>query len=635
MTSQPDLTQAPMGGALMPGGATFRCWAPRAQSVHVCGTFNNWQQNDDCKLQAIGGGHYARFIPGLQEGVQYLFYVDGVGTKGYKRDPRARLLTFQPAFPMANCLLRNPSRFPWHDLAFSTPAFNDLVVYQLHCGTFSIAPGNSNGTFFDVIVKIPYFAALGINAIEPLPIQEFPTNFSLGYNGTDYYSPENDYGEVDEFQLQQYFSMVNRVLQDAGQPGYSGIDVLRGSDNQLRALVDVCHAYGIAVILDLVYNHAGGGFDENSMWFLDRMPYGNNDDSLYFTDQGWAGGEVFAYWNNDVQQFLIDNAKFLYQEYRVDGFRFDEVSVMDRFGGWATCQAMTGTLRAEKPEAVQIAEYWPVNNYVVKETSQGGAGFDAAWNDGLRSATLAAIGAASAGDSAAVGMDAIAAALANARLPDRWRSVQCVENHDLVYTGRGPRTPHLADGSNSRSWYARSRSRVALGLVMLAPGIPMIFMGQEFLEDKQWSDSPDPANLIWWSGLAAGDKSMADFLCFSQDLIALRRRQPGLRGEGCNVFHVHNDNRVLAFQRWVEGTGLDVVIALSLSESTWYNYQIGFPGSGRWIEVFNSDVYDNWVNPIAAGNGGVINVDGPPVHGLPNSAWITIPANGFVIFVRP
>lgn len=80
------------------------------------------------------------------------------------------------------------------------------------------------------------------------------------------------------------------------------------------------------MILDIIYNHAGGGFDDNSMWFLDRMPFGNANDSLHFTDQGWAGGEVFADWNNDVKQFLIDNARFYYEEYRIDGFRFDERS---------------------------------------------------------------------------------------------------------------------------------------------------------------------------------------------------------------------------------------------------------------------------------------------------------------------
>jgi 1,4-alpha-glucan branching enzyme len=163
-----------------------------------------------------------------------------------------------------------------------------------------------------------------------------------------------------------------------------------------------------------------------------------------------------------------------------------------------------------------------------------------------------------------------------------------------------------------------------------------LFMGQEFLEDKQWSDNPGffKDTLIWWDGLQAGQKPMGDFLRFSQELIALRKRLPGLRGGGLNVFHVHNDNRVLAFQRWAEGIGRDVVVVVSLNESTYYGYQIGFPGGGRWLEVFNSDVYDNWVNPITAGNGGGVFADGPPMHGLPNSAGVVIPANGLVVFAR-
>jgi len=623
-----------MGATLVPGGATFRIWAPRATAVYIAGDFNGFKQTPGALLSPIGNGHWAGFVPGIQDGDQYLFYVNGTGTTGYKRDPEARVITFQPAFPFANCVVRNPGRFPWHNAGFSPPAFNDFIIYQLHVGTYSIVPGSPDGSFLDVLARVPYLAALGVNAIEPLPVQEFPTSFSLGYNGTDLYSPENLYGEADETKLQQYFEQANAILKSAGQPPYAGIDVLRGSDNQLKALVDLCHVYGMAVIFDVVYNHAGGGFDENSMWFLDRMPYGNPNDSLYFTDKGWAGGEVFAYWNDGVKQFLIDNAKSFYQEYRIDGLRFDEVSVMDQFGGWLTCQYMTDTLRAEKPGAIQIAEYWPVNGYVVKRRQDGGAGFDATWNDGVRDTVRGALGAASAGASAPVAMDAIAKAIQSTALENRWRAVQAVENHDIVYTGRAPRVAKLADESNSRSWYARSRSRVATGLVLTSPGIPLLFMGQEFLEDKQWSDTPNPANEIWWAGLEGGDKNMGDFLRFTRDLIAVRRNHPALRGEGCAIIHVHNQNRVLAFQRWAEGVGGDVVIVASLNESTWYNYDIGFPGSGRWVEVFNSDVYDNWVNPTVAGNGGGVNADGPALHGLSSSAALTIPANGLLVFAR-
>lgn len=632
---QPDLSNVPMGGTLVPGGATFRIWAPRAKSVYVSGDFNGWQQNPACLLNQIGKGHWAGFFPGLTDGVQYLFYVDGIGSSGYKRDPHARLLTFQPPFPSSNCVLRNPKNFPWHATGFHTPAFSDLTVYQLHVGTYLIPSGNSDGSFLDVIGKIPYLSSLGVKAIEPLPIQEFQTQTSLGYNGTDYFSPENQYGVADDARLSAYLNTVNAILQQAGQPGYSGIDILRGADNQLRALVDVCHVYGIAVLFDVVYNHAGGGFDDSSpLWFTDRLPYGNANDSLYFTDQGWAGGEVFAYWNNDVKQFLIDNARFLYQEYRIDGLRFDEVSVMDRFGGWLTCQNITDTLRTQNPAAIQIAEYWPVNPAIVRNTGWGGAGFDATWHDGIRTTVRSAISAASQGSSAPVGMDAIANAVSDRSLGNRWRAVTCLEDHDIVYTGRADRIAKISDPSNSRSWYARSRSRFAMGLLMTSPGIPMIFMGQEFLEDKQWCDCPNPATQIWWDGLNGGDKTMSDFLRFTRELINLRNNQPALRGEGCNVFHVHNQNGVIAFQRWVEGFGADVVVAATLSESNWYNYQIGFPGGGRWIEAFNSDVYDNWVNPTTAGNGGAIDAWGPPTHGLPNSASVTIPANGFVVFAR-
>jgi 1,4-alpha-glucan branching enzyme len=634
--SQIDLTNAPMGGTLIPGGATFRIWAPRARNVYVSGDFNQWQQTAASQLSPIGGGHWAGFFPSLNDGDQYLFYIDGIGSSNYKRDPRARLLTFQPAFPGSNSVLRNPARFPWHETGFHTPAFNDLIVYQLHVGTYLIQPGNGDGCFLDVIAKIPYLASLGVNAVEPLPIQEFQTQFSLGYNGTDYYSPENQYGEANESNLQGYLNSVNGILQQAGQPGYAGIDILRGADSQLKALADVCHVYGIAVLFDVVFNHAGGGFDENSpLWFTDRMPYGNLNDSLYFTDQGWAGGQVFAYWNNDVKQFLIDNAKFLYQEYRIDGLRFDEVSVMDRFGGWLTCQNLTDTLRALNPAAIQIAEYWPVNPFVVKNTSSGGAGFDATWHDALRISVRAALEAASSGASASVSMDAIAGAIATSGLDNRWRAVPCLEDHDVVYSGRDLRIAKLADQSNSRSWYARSRSRFGMGLLMTSPGIPMIFMGQEFLEDKQWSDTPNSNFEIWWQGLDSGDKTMSDFLRLTRELIDLRRNQPGLRSESCNVFNVHNQNRVLAFHRWVEGVGADVVVVASLNENNWYNYQIGFPGGGHWAEIFNSDVYDNWVNPIVAGNGGGIDASGPPRDGFGYSAYITIPANGFVVFARP
>jgi 1,4-alpha-glucan branching enzyme len=251
------------------------------------------------------------------------------------------------------------------------------------------------------------------------------------------------------------------------------------------------------------------------------------------------------------------------------------------------------------------------------------------------------------GQGAYVGMSGIAMALWPTSFAHAWQTIPCVENHDIVKLGEQPRIPALADGSNARSWYARSRSRVATALLLAAPGIPQMFMGQEFLEDKQWCPEPrTPAHLIWWDGLVLGtdgtavDPAMVDHLRFTQDAVKLRCAQPALRGEGLNVFYTSDADRVVAFQRWVVGQGNDVVVVTSLNESTWWGYQLGFPSAGRWVEAFNSDAYDSCnanglsVNPQVVGNDGGVDAVDSPMHGLPASASVVIPANGVVVFVK-
>ena len=109
-------------------------------------------------------------------------------------------------------------------------------------------------------------------------------------------------------------------------------------------------------------------------------------------------------------------------------------------------------------------------------------------------------------------MTAVAGAIAGNGLRNRWRAVQMIENHDIVYVGRDPRIAPLADGSDPRSWFARSRSCVAMGLLMTSPGIPMLFMGQEILAHEPWNDTPGADTSIPWAALEAGDKISSDFL---------------------------------------------------------------------------------------------------------------------------
>jgi 1,4-alpha-glucan branching enzyme len=493
----------------------------------------------------------------------------------------------------------------------------------------------------DVVDRIEYFCDLGINAVMPLPFQEFQGENSLGYNGTDLFAPEMDYA-VQAHDLPLYLDRVNRLLTAKGFAPL-GLDQLTGQVNQFKAFIDLCHLYGIAVIGDVVYNHAGGGFDDQSLKFFDRQPDDTDNNSLYFTDQDHAGGRVFAFSKNEVQQFLIDNGKALLTEYHLDGLRYDQVTVIAQSGGWFFAQDLARTLRDLKPSAVQIAEYWDNDRWKGVAAPPSGMGFDIGYSDTLRDSIRDVIASAAEGRDAPMDLNRLRDALAlTYRDQARWCVFQCIENHDLLdfnHTGndRKPRIARLADSSNARSWYARSRAKVATGLLLTAPGVPMIFMGQEFLEDKYWTDwQGRPELLIWWQGFEGADKHMADQHRFTRDLIWLRHQQPALRGEGLNVFHVDSKNRVLAFHRWVPGVGRDVVVVFSLNETTFYDgsYQIGFPADGHWREVFNSDVYDQWVNPNVQGNDGGILADGPDRDGLSASAGITLPANSLLVFAR-
>jgi 1,4-alpha-glucan branching enzyme len=417
-----------------------------------------------------------------------------------------------------------------------------MIVYQIHIGTYAIGTPGVPSTFLDVIGKIPYLVALGINVLQPLPVDEVEVNPNMGYSGADYFSPDFPYVVTDQNALTRDLVTINGLLLGKGLSPLAIEDISSGHA-QLQTLVDLCHVYGIAVVFDVVYNHAGGftvngSLDDQCLYYFDRIPnVGNNNDSLYFTDQDrGTGGLAFALWNNDVRQFLLNNASYYLDEFHADGFRYDEISILlstNKDSGWSFCCDLTDTLRFIKPRLLQNAEYWPgeFNDYprpwtsIVTAVSNGGAGFDVVQHDALRGAIRNALQSASAGQQAPVDMDNLAAALFPPGVAHAWQAVTCVENHDIVMVGREQRIPAAADSSNHRSWYARSRSRFATGVLLTSPGIPQLFMGQEFLEDKQWDTPADSPNLIWWQGLESGvDVAMVNHLRFTQS----RHRVPSL-----------------------------------------------------------------------------------------------------------
>jgi 1,4-alpha-glucan branching enzyme len=591
MLSQDNISTAtPTGTKILPDGASFRVWAPRATAVYLNGSFGDKVYNEqtaDRLLSKDASGYWTGFQVGARDGDQYRFLVTGEGSSGYKRDPYARELA-PCGFPNCSSILRPSGAYPWHDSGFRTPDFSDMIVYQLHIGTYAIRDAGIASNLLDVACKLPYLAALGVNVLQPLPIDEQEANPSMGYGGADLFSPDFPYIAADS-DLPGYLATMNGLLA-AKQLARLQLEDIRSGPAQLKVFVDLCHVHGIAVVFDVVYNHAGGfsvnnQLDDNCIYYFDRAPdHGNNNDSLYFTDQDrGTGGLAFALWNADVCQFLSDNASHYIEEYHADGFRYDEISILlstNQGSGWEFCRTLTTQLRNLQPRILQNAEFWPGEFSdipstalpVIAPASAGGAGFDVVQHDDLRNAVRSAVGAASGGASASVSMSAIRGALYPPAFDHAWRAVTCVENHDLVMAGRSPRIPTLADASNHRSWYARSRSRFASAVLLTAPGIPQLFMGQEFLEDKPWNTNPGGPNLLWWDGLNSGaDRAMTDHLRFTQDLIRLRQNQPALRSDNVNAFYCSDTDRILAFHRWLEGTGQDVIVIASLSESTWWS----------------------------------------------------------------
>jgi 1,4-alpha-glucan branching enzyme len=201
MMSQQNISAStPMGGTLVPGGATFRVWAPRASGVFLNGTLGGAActgQSPDLLLANDGKGYWTGFFPDAAGGDLYRFLVVGIGSNGNKRDPYARELATDAPFPASSSILRSATSYPWHDAAFVTPDFSNMIVYQVHIGTYAVRTAGVNSTFLDVIGKIPYLVSLGVNVLQPLPVDEVEENPSMGYNGADLFSPDFPYGVTD------------------------------------------------------------------------------------------------------------------------------------------------------------------------------------------------------------------------------------------------------------------------------------------------------------------------------------------------------------------------------------------------------------------------------------------------------
>jgi 1,4-alpha-glucan branching enzyme len=541
-----------LGATVGATSVAFRVWAPNASQVFVAGDFN--QQSETANpLRALGDGTFAGHVRGALAGQRYQYVIHHGADVLRKADPRALAMDGDAS---GMSVIYDQKQYHWKSGSFVPPKFNEQVIYELHIGTFNDTDGPGTGTWASATDKLDYLAQLGVNMLEVLPPTEFSGDYSWGYNPSFPFAPEATYGSPDD----------------------------------MKAFVDAAHARGMGVIVDIVENHWGP--DLPSLWCFDGECYGAGGEYFYTDNRRETGfGPRPDYGRSEVRDYIVDNAMMWLGDYHADGLRWDstvnirQASGQDLADGWGLLMRANDAADTKK---IMIAEDLQNNDWVTKPTSQGGAGFDSQWDPDFYWPLR---GVLTAGTDSQRDMNTVRYAVTHGYNGAASQRVIFTENHDEVAPQNGAekrRMPEQIWPGHGDSYYAKKRSTLGAAVALTAPGVPMLFMGQEFLETRGFPFSKSQA--LDWSN---ADTNAGIWQLYS-DLVHLRRNTDGhsrgLEGNSVNVFHVNNDAKVIAFHRWDQGgAGDDVVVIANFSNQAFPSYTVGLPRGGSWKVRFNSD----------------------------------------------
>jgi 1,4-alpha-glucan branching enzyme len=542
-----------MGAIPHPGGVAFRVWAPHAQQVSVIGSFNGWG-SDKHPMQAEENGYWYADAADAHVGDQYKFLLSTAQGEFKRIDPYAREVTSSAG----NAIIHDRN-FDWQGDDFQLAPWNELIIYELHVGTFNgQEDSNDPGTFPSVSARLGHLKKLGVNAIQIMPVGEFGGELSWGYNPAHIFSVEIDYGGALAF----------------------------------KKFIKRAHQEGIAVVLDVVYNHLGPG--DLDLWQFDGWSENNRGGIYFYNDERaitpW--GETRPdYGRGEVRQYILDNIFMWLEEYHVDGIRFDCTQFIrtidgtrdhDLPEGWSLLQWINSQVSEKFPGRITIAEDLQNYHLLTRDVGSGGAGFGSQWDamfvHPIRQAVITA-------EDEQRSLAAIRDALCYRYNDDAFDRVIYSESHDEVANGQA-RVPQEVNPNDPKGWYAKKRSTLAAAMVFTAPGIPMLFQGQEFLEGG------------WFRDTVPVDWDQRDefhgIVRLYRDLIRLRLNREGftrgLCGQFTQVYHLHDERKVIALHRWDRGGPADdVVVIANFSHEPQDGYVIGFPAAGTWKLRFNSD----------------------------------------------
>jgi 1,4-alpha-glucan branching enzyme len=512
-------------------------------------------------LYSERNGFWSSDVSQANVGDEYRYLIYGPGFNLSRIDPYARKVTNS----IGNGVIYDPNAFDWgDDHHFQMASWNEVVLYEMHIGTFNDDPGGQPGTFESARERMPYLQELGINAIHVMPVAEFPGDFSWGYNPSHPFAVESIYGGPDEF----------------------------------KQFVKAAHAHGIAVIADVVYNHFGP--TDLDLWQFDGWRENEKGGIYFYNDhrsQTPWGDTRPDYGRGEVRQYLRDNALMWFEEYHVDGLRWDATAYIrniegneanpanDIPEGWNLMQWINQEIQQRFPGKLGIAEDLRCNAWITKDVGAGGAGFGAQWDSEfvhpIRQAIISP-------DDTFRDLGAVCRAIEHRYDLDAYRRVIYTESHDEIANGRARISEEIWPGQVD-NWFSKKRSTLGAALVLTSPGIPMLFQGQELLEDR-WFHDQDPVD---WSRA----EEQGGILTMYRDLIALRRNlrgvTRGLCGQEVHIYHFDDAAKIIALHRWAgsDPTG-SVVVVVNMANQSHDDYVIGFPHGGLWKTRFNSDSYN-------------------------------------------
>jgi maltooligosyltrehalose trehalohydrolase len=525
-----------VGAEVQPaGGVHFRVWAPRRERVEVVLEGGIAASSGATplthELESEGEGYFSGLVLAAGAGTLYRYRLDGAEAFP---DPASR---FQPEGPHGPSQVVDPESFRWSDGEWRGVRLEGQVVYEMHVGTFT-----REGSWDAAARELEELAALGITVLEIMPVAEFPGRFGWGYDGVDLFAPTRLYGMPDDF----------------------------------RRFVDRAHAAGLAVVLDVVYNHLGpdGAYLKqfSDDYFTDRY---ENEWGEPINFDGKNGGPV--------REFFVANAGYWIDEFHIDGLRLDATQQIFDASPVHVLEEITRRVRetAHGRATLLIAENEPQHVRLVRPAEQGGYGMDALWNDDLHHTAIVALtGRNEAYYSDYLGApQEIVSAVKWGYLYQgqryRWQQkrrgtptfgvppaafVNYIQNHDQVAnSGFGTRVHRLT---------SPGRYRAVTALLLLAPGTPMLFQGQEFAasspflyfadhapelaaavrkgrtefvgqfrsvatpEVQQRLPAPHDPDTFQRSKLDLGERaSHAEVYALHRDLLRLRREEPVFRAQ--------------------------------------------------------------------------------------------------------